>query len=382
MSLVVFSSLCLWLLAGCASPHVTGTGGANDGSPQLPADTAINPDAGRGNYLVATLRLESGEELLFAVDTGSGCTCLDASLESKLGKPVGAVSIQQWGKVDKKKTYATPKLYLGDTRLRTGSRALVMDLKQMSALAGRPVKGILGMDVLEHYCVQLDFAASKMRFLDGAANAAWGRAFPIVPLNDKDERPAVAGNLFGAEGPHSLIDSGYITDGWLMPQFYRQWTNQAVATVAGEACSPNGRFFGETYPQVNLQVEAVESDGIGLPFLSRHLVTLDFPRKTMYLKRTSEGPLPATGAGAAISYLKTMKDQGQLPGWSKDEHGTPKETTMDSSGNSATIAIQKSDAASIYHYQVIRASKDEPWKLHKAWRTDDKGRTLEEYLVP
>ena len=59
--------------------------------------------------------------------------------------------------------------------------------------------GILGIDVLEHYCIQLDFAAGKMRFLDDqhADKSAWGKAFPIVPLNEQDPRPAVAENLFG-----------------------------------------------------------------------------------------------------------------------------------------------------------------------------------------
>ena len=36
----------------------------------------------------------------------------------------------------------------------------------------------------------------------------------------------------------------------------------------------------------------MESDGIGLRFLARHLVTLDFPKHTMYLQRQSIGPLP------------------------------------------------------------------------------------------
>lgn len=31
---------------------------------------------------------------------------------------------------------------------------------------------------------------------------------------------------------------------------------------------------------------------------------------------------------------------------------------------------------------ITRTSKDAPWKLQKAWRTDENGYTLEEYLVP
>jgi hypothetical protein len=99
-------------------------------------------------------------------------------------------------------------------------------------------------------------------------------------------------NLFGAQGPHSLIDSGFASDGWLMPQYFRQWTNQAVLPARGEARWPNGLFGEEKYPFVSLQGIDVESDGIGLRFLARHLVTLDFPKQTMYLQRQSIGPLP------------------------------------------------------------------------------------------
>jgi hypothetical protein len=77
-----------------------------------------------------------------------------------------------------------------------------------------------------------------------------------------------------------------------MPEYYQQWTNQAVPAAQGEARSPNGRFGGVTYPFVSLAQQKVESDGIGLRFLARHLVTLDFPKRTLYLRRQSPGPLP------------------------------------------------------------------------------------------
>jgi hypothetical protein len=49
---------------------------------------------------------------------------------------------------------------------------------------------------------------------------------------------------------------------------------------------------GEKYPFVDVAEKNVESDGIGLRFLARHLVTLDFPERTLYLQRQSIGPLP------------------------------------------------------------------------------------------
>ena len=374
---------CGWLLAGCASQPLPDAGGAKEASFALPAEVSFNHDAGRGNLLVVTVQLKDGTELPFVVDSGAGATCFDTSLVSKLGKPVGTVEVSQWDEHAREKVYAMPKLYLGGVQLHGGGYVLAMDLTPVSAMFDQTILGILGMDVLEHYCVQLDFAAGKLRFLDDAQadKSAWGRAFPIVPLNDQDPRPAVTESLFGEEGPHSLIDSGYELDGWLMPQHYRQWTNPVALPAAGKARSPDGRFAGETYPEVTLRVEKVESDGIGLAFLARHLVTMDFPKQTLYLKRTSTGPLPGAG-GTALSYLKNLKNEGRLPGWSTDEQGAPRDLKKIVADNTVTVEARNSRWGSTYHYQVTRASADAPWKLVKVWRTDARERTLEVYRVP
>jgi len=260
---------------------------------QLPADVPINEDAGRGGLLIVTLRLGSGEELPLIVDTGTSGTIFDKSLEQKLGKSLGTTTIQSWGVKKKENIYATPKLYLGEVPLMTDRRTLSYDLKQPGQ-TDAPIKGILGFDCLRHYCIQLDFAAGKMRFLDdeGADTQNWGKAFPIIALNSNDARPAVAENLLGAQGPRSLIDSGCDNDGWLMPKYFQQWTNEATPPAGNEARSPHGLFGGQKYPLISLNENDVESDGIGLRFLARHLVTLDFPKHTMYLRRQSIGPLP------------------------------------------------------------------------------------------
>ena len=112
-----------------------------------------------------------------------------------------------------------------------------------------------------------------------------------MALNVKDARPAIAWNLAGMQGPHSLIDSGCNFDGWLMPKYFEQWTNQAEPSAAGVVRSPKGALGGEVYPDIYLHPIDVESDGIGIHFLSRHLVTLDFPKRTLYLQRQSVGPL-------------------------------------------------------------------------------------------
>jgi len=255
----------------------------------------INKDAGRGNWLIVTIQLGSGQKLPVIVDTGASATTLNKSLAPKLGKCLGTVIAPYWDTFETNDVHAAPRFYLGGTPLlMTGDAIFCSDVKDLLAGTHQHIRGILGMDVLEHYCIQLDFAAGKMRFLDDqhADKSTWGKAFPIVALNDQDARPAVAENLVGRQGPHSIIDSGFLGDGWLMPKYFQSWTNDAVSPTNGEMRWPYGKFGGEKYPMFSLCAKNVESDGLGLDFLARHLVTLDFPNHTLYLKRQSIGPRP------------------------------------------------------------------------------------------
>jgi hypothetical protein len=268
----------------------------------LPADVTMNSDAGRGGMLFVMLRLGSGEELPFVMDSGAGGTCLAKSLEPKLGKRLDTDMGWQFGKKYKVGVYAMPKIYLGGTQLMTGTNAYIFDWGKMTDKAGRSVMGILGMDALKHYCIQLDFTAGKIRFLDDehADKSDWGKPFPLTDLGDGCF--FVSENLFGAKGSPSLIDTGWDDgDGWLTSKLFKQWTNQAALPASGKVRSPNAVLGGETYPDVVLHEfnpkslssadQHIKFNGIGLHFLSRHLVTLDFPKQTMYLKRISVGPL-------------------------------------------------------------------------------------------
>ena len=400
--------LCLWLLVGCAvltNGHHgdAGEGRAKADSLQLPADQSIGQEAGRGGWIFVTLRLENGEKLPVIVDTGCPATTFDKSLEPKLGKRLDTATSWNFGDKGEAGVYVAPRLYLGKTQLQmTGPYLITLDCKKISADTGRHILGIIGMDVLEHYCVQLDFAAGKMRFLDGqkADKRDWGQAFSLTNLDDGCV--AVGENLVGAKGTGSMIDTGCDYDGWLTPTLFQQWTNQVRVLAEGETRSPNAVLGGETYPDVDLhgldakllltEDEHIKLNGIGLHFLSRHRVTFDFPNRTMYLKRTSVDPLvrkdlAAAGKAAAKSAvwcLKRLLKKGQLPGWSKkDEVAThnvhfyyhiPDGITCDH--------LQKKGDASVYHYEFKRASKDSPWQLIKGWRTDAKGSTLETYPIP
>lgn len=380
----------------------------------------MNKNAGRNNWLIVTVGLENGQKLPMIVDTGSPVTCFDTNLESTLGKRLGAGTFWNFGKKHNIGIYAAPKLYLGRSLLKmTGTNVVGDNFTQLSSDAGRPVMGILGMDVLEHYCVQLDFKRGKMRFLDDepASKEDWGKPFPLTDIGDGCF--AVSENLVGAKGRGSEIDTGCSFDGWLIPTLFQQWTNHAMPPAKGEAHSPEGVLGGQIYHELDLHdlhkddYEHMKFNGIGLHILSQNLVTFDFPKRTMYLRRTSKWPLYDKSLVSeakweikpVLKVLKRLKRKGRLPGWKKSDHG---EATFFFHYNfeSVTLDGRKKGDSSLYHYTLIRtieakapafrcprqvgnyrdtfasASKATSWKLQKAWRTDQYGRIIEEYPIP
>jgi len=122
--------------------------------PKLPAELPVNYGAGRGSLLIVPVRVDDGEELPFVLDTGSSLTCLDKSLEPKLGKRTGTASIQSWGVTSKLPVFAAPRLYLGGAPLVTGDHVVSDDCKKMPSDSDRPIMGMLGIDCLKHYCTE------------------------------------------------------------------------------------------------------------------------------------------------------------------------------------------------------------------------------------
>ena len=368
----------------------------------LPAPITFNKDGGRGGLVIVTVRLESGKKLPFAVETGSSTTVFDRSLEPQLGQRLGTGTGNNWGREAKVGIYGSPKLYLGNTPLKmTGTNIVTVGLAGGDdGSGGAPFMGLLGLDVLEHYCIQLDFNSRKMRFL--ATNevhpARLGKAFSLnfsTELQGPGGLPSVhEPPLVGGASTNVIIDTGCNVDGSVPPEVFcklggpKKQLEPASLKLDGsksalvEKCVWNG----QTYTNLLL---LNGPNLIGLGFLARHLVTFDFPNRTLYLKQTSIGQLAnkeleAAGDAAVDSAFKALRrllDKGQLPGWSKNDQRAPADCDIDSL-NCITCRPRKKGDSSIYCYEFTRESRKGPWKLRKAWRTDQDDRTLEEYPVP
>jgi hypothetical protein len=284
----MIGSIGLALLCSCAT-----TRHSADVIPasERPAEVAMDQFAGRGSHLIVKLRLENGEEFPVFVDTGAPGSLLPKSLEPTLGKRLGTATISM---LDSSKEvshiYAAPKLYLGHTLLVTGSRIGTC----------RHSMGTLGMDCLRHYCIQLDFEARRLRFLDPEhlTAADFGQAFPLA------DSPCAMINhygLFENKTSKVWIDTGCTLDGFVKPRVFkrevREWEAPTIpefrngefnGPAAGIAFFPKCVWDGQTYTGLFV---GKGPNLIGLRFLGRHVVTFNFPKGMMYLKRISDSTL-------------------------------------------------------------------------------------------
>jgi len=266
----------------------------------LPPEQSIGETVGRGDPLVLRLRLSGRQEetvVTFLVDTGSHVTILDRSFERLLGSRLGK---QRLNRVfsgrgfEKANAYTAPRLYLGNVQLLTGPTVLTCDLAHASGNNG-PCEAVLGMDCLTHYCVQADFDARKLRFLnsDDLKRESFGRAFSMDCAKGV---PVVSMKLLGERNLRFMLDSGLYqyADGTLPGEVIRPALQNHIVKDMG-----NGFFLfesvdigAESYKTVWFAEKQIE-DGvgfagfIGLSFMARHVVTFDFPKGVLYLRSIS-----------------------------------------------------------------------------------------------
>jgi hypothetical protein len=162
----------------------------------------------------------------------------------------------------------------------------------------RPIMGILGMDCLRNYCFQINFADHKIHFLDPDQPEIGNHALKYqVKYKYDDGIPWIRGRCFDKSPARWEIDTGCTADIAPTPKPLREMQVQTTAhlVLSGHNNSTNG-FPPEVfwfYPKIIFNQEActnflwTDAHGnnlIGLRFLSRHLTTLDFPERTLYLE--------------------------------------------------------------------------------------------------
>ena len=268
-----------------------------------------------GNTNEALVPVEfQGQVYQFGLDTGATLTFFDDRFKDRLGKrcswPLPQIASIQLAndKIVQCDVFPSPEVKIGPLKLNSLPYIGVMD----SNLTGGESPGTIGMDFMKRYIVQMDFDRKKVTFFKGKKeydlfamfkpkenkHPEWGEPVPLKTKLFEKSTYRAKGSFFDGIETNFEIDSGWglpydaidsnvlkriesrmrraIKDGNVPPYLVLPVTDDYK--IVEEFTLDNLEFK-------NYLVKENAYSVLGLPFLSRHIVTFDFPNKIMYLKK-------------------------------------------------------------------------------------------------
>jgi hypothetical protein len=198
----------LWLLA-CAVLC------GQETRPKVLLESKVDND---GDFLVLPVEIE-GKEALFFVDTAARTTMLDATVREELtSRGMNFVLAEEEFEhtsaiAERSRAIVPPRMnvkgtHAGNIPFPMGRAVKCVDLTLMRSLSKHHIQGILGMDFLEAYALDLDVASGSLKLfdsstltspkLDGEIKLTMKSRMPYVPIvvaNEKCDAVLSTGSL-------------------------------------------------------------------------------------------------------------------------------------------------------------------------------------------
>ncbi len=246
-----------------------------------------------GNQIILPVRFKDNE-YWFLLDTGSSFTIFDSSFKYDLGEVIGKVTTNTPRNTITTDVYKAPEAFLGEINLKSCDAVLCVDLEQTGFGEGKKIKGIIGMNFLRKYMVQIDFDFDMLYIYQSVQGEQlrWGQQCDLT--FPKGGLPHVKGVVFFDIPVEFLIDTGHSMTGSLEEKIFRQILSQKKAKTIEASFITLGGTITEREARINdlsiadfhykdLIFSELDSSILGLEFLGRHGVIFDFPNKKFYL---------------------------------------------------------------------------------------------------
>lgn len=260
------------------------------------AECEIAFDEEHVERLVVPLTL-SGKTYQFAIDTGSTCSIFGLHLAPYLSRRRGVTGHIIPGGMRVTDNYRAPAAYIGRLRVGPLDNVVCEDVSGLTTAGGRKLDGVLGLDAIRKWALFLDFDARKMRFLSAVPPPQGIR----VPLVRGAPGPTVTAHV-APLGPRSfIIDTGFNAEAAIANKDFNRLvesghlkltaTMPATSIVGWAAKLRIGVLRSpfaidkEATPNVvvaELPASRESFNIIGLDYLSRFNIVIDFPRDEVY----------------------------------------------------------------------------------------------------
>lgn len=284
-------------------------------------ETAIAPLRGEyrigndGRLIVLPVRM-GGLDFHCVVDTGATLSSFDIRLKGSFGPPTGTRTLTTPAGRMNATTYDWPAATLGGQVLQSRQPIVGLDLAELRRATNQNVLGVIGIDVLTHNRVQFDFERGVLRFLEQLPDepVKLGRKIPIEFFNDGSAY--LNGSVGDDAAVKFVIDTGSQGNSLEESVFDRLaetgeiqlGADFASVTVAGIFQGERGKLSNLTvgpFSHENLRVSRINFNSLGVRYLSRFLVTFDFPDRCVYLKPAkTPRPEPKATSGMQVSWIE------------------------------------------------------------------------------
>jgi hypothetical protein len=279
-------------------------------SPEVLAEFTI-PDVENGILLPVTFQ---GRDYQFLLDTGTTHIIIDDSFKDKLGKRFGwpkTIRLAN-GKKARGELIGPPDANLGPLKLKGSPSVCVADLDLMPGCEDMEsnFKGLIGIDFLQKYIVQIDFDNNKVAFFKGKKDIdlfsflklkenkhpEWGEPIPLKTKLFSRLR-YIKGTFAQDISDEFVIDSGLIGPDELKSSLFNkvpykllfESKSENAQTTAASSSKIDSKMVDKfsvgPFEYENRIFDADRKSTVGLWFLACHKVTFDFPNNVMYLKK-------------------------------------------------------------------------------------------------
>jgi hypothetical protein len=246
-----------------------------------------------GDVLLLPVQL-GRKQHLFLFDTGATNTIYDWTLRDLLGDPIDNAAVKTARGLVQLSCFRAPQASVGKMPLRTSQPVLCADLKALREVTGHRIMGIIGLDFLRQHRIQIDFDAGKLVFLDAL------EADPGIPisLTQVQQRYSATFSVAGEE-EEFVIDTGLgglqsgDLNGGLCERLrkarkVRNVSKDCFMSLVGSSqdkIMDLEDFCVAPFAHRHLYFGQSQSNLLGLHYLSRYIVTFDFPNQRMYLRK-------------------------------------------------------------------------------------------------
>jgi hypothetical protein len=265
----------------------------------------------------------------FVLDTGAAVCCVGRDIFPDL-REIRAKDFNTHDGTVSEMVCEPPNISVGPIQFASLKSVIRYDLRAVSRAVGRPIAGIIGLEALRAFVVQIDCDAGRVRFFkpDKTPHEDWGDSVPLVAdpelklltvLATVDGQPA---NFTVDTG---CTDSGFLTDWWV------DRLAKSSKTVIGQGATGAGmgtyrvirtkdcELGGVHHRDLLFSDSKASKPGLGMRFFARYLATFDFPNGKLYLKKGKRFDLPDEHN---MSGMGLVRDADEVKVWSVDE-GSP-----------------------------------------------------------